>query len=439
MGKYFFSKVEIAMNGMRVLADDCWIISGGLLLEVLVLAGCGLSENAHVPQPEITNLPAVLYLIYPAGKVDPYEVTNGVQTVSLQTNHFAMLSLRSESLQRALAVEFVLFDSKGTPKYTNNVKPFIPVGSPLPFARALFQPDYLPYVPGLWKWVATVDGKTSFTNEFDVVQLDESDQARLLFSRKALEATARVFSYYWLGDGEYAYTGFITNDLKRRGVPEKLLPNENPVNGSLSSSNAAASERTIEPMIFLQVKSMAYRFEDEPVFSEADRANHVHYRGKAQFGFGIYRQYTNSLGWSDWEGKGPTDEVYGWQSIPKVPRFDRILTLEFAVTEKNGDWYIETENGDLFVNGRIFSRSSQDGSKWDRRVATLRPPRETIQRMLRNDGTNRVQWDSVRQAVPEPDQVEILRWLDRRELNSKPSSPITFPVIPPVIIPETAP
>ena len=123
------------------------------------------------------------------------------------------------------------------------------------------------------------------------------------------------------------------------------------------------SAKDMQPPRFVQMAKIRSRFVEAPV-SDADKLNGINYRGSAAFTFGVFRFYREGKGWAGWvDVKRPeTDfELMVARAIqtanetfnigPDVTSTPLTSGLRFEFYEQDGNWFVISDQGDLFVNG----------------------------------------------------------------------------------------
>jgi hypothetical protein len=163
--------------------------------------------------------------------------------------------------------------------------------------------------------------------------------------------------------------------------------------------------------------------------SDADALNGISYRGRATFGFRVYRCWTASSGWGEWK-----DSVrYYNEFVEALSRiaaagppegFGSDFQLSYTFEKKDGHWRTTAANGDLFVNGKYVGRSSDEvtsgGAREGYRI--WQPKLEVVESIASGQGSQRLldrtTGDQCRASPEEIDRNSIttMTMLRRRPL-----------------------
>jgi len=257
-----------------------------------------------------------------------------------------------------------------------------------------FQPDYKVHKAGKWKWTAEVKGLGRYSTEVSVLPPPPTELKDLALHEKARESVFRAFAHYWvaltndyftvvpvaervqqdqttysqpsaqspsfaLHSVERQHKQDMLNQLARQGSSDTRRMRE--LGTELDQlTRLAQQQEPAKPRIILstmQARDVGFHFTRDFV-SDADRLNGINYLGSASFGFRLYRLFIPGKGWLDWkETDRPSSEftealgeMVSATSIPS--ELQGVIRVSFRIMERDGNWFIQTEGGERFANGK---------------------------------------------------------------------------------------
>lgn len=259
------------------------------------------------------------------------------------------------------------------------------------FVMDLIEPDRTKHQAGEWLLEINLRDVGSVSQSINVLPPSSAEAAGLMRSEKAREHVYMAFSNYWLGVTERGETTFLTGTepnaeqkaaeaaaRKEQQAAKEKQDKEAPIveraeyeqfmariGHPVKKDEPAAKEsaKDMPPPRFVQMAKIRSRFVESPV-SDADKLNGINYRGSAAFTFGVFRFYREGKGWAGWvDVKRPeTDfELMVARAIqtanetfnigPDVTSTPLTSGLRFEFYEQDGNWFVISDQGDLFVNG----------------------------------------------------------------------------------------
>lgn len=259
------------------------------------------------------------------------------------------------------------------------------------FVMDLIEPDRTKHQAGEWLLEINLRDVGSVSQSINVLPPSSAEAASLMRSEKAREHVYMAFSNYWLGVTERGETTFLTGTepsaeqkaaeeaaRKEQQAAKEKQDKEAPIVDRAEYEQFMArighpvkkdepatkeSAKDMQPPRFVQMAKMRSRFVESPV-SDADKLNGINYRGSAAFTFGVFRFYREGKGWAGWvDVKRPeTDfELMVARAIqtanetfnigPDVTSTPLTSGLRFEFYEQDGNWFVVSDQGDLFVNG----------------------------------------------------------------------------------------
>jgi len=262
-----------------------------------------------------------------------------------------------------------------------------------------FQPDYKVRKPGKWKWTAEVKGLGRYSTEVIVLPPTPTELKDLALHEKARESVFRAFAHYWVGFSNDYFTvvslaervqedqtGYSKPSYSQPTIPSAANDIHyverqykqyqlDQLNRQRSSDTTRMSqlERELEalnllseqeqpakPRIILstmQARDVGFNFTRDFV-SDADRLNGINYLGTASFGFRLYRFFIPGKGWLDWKETDRassefTQALGNMMSATDIPSdLHGTIRVKFRITERDGNWFVQTEGGERFANGK---------------------------------------------------------------------------------------
>ena len=326
----------------------------GWLFALALLFPCSHLSNAAPargnPRGEPTPVAEPPFAVYIAMNKDVDE-SGAVEQASVFDNHCAILQCTALSPGKTYRSIWSLKDAGGHELLTQAELVFTATNSHQGFFNTYFRPDRLPQ-DGKWTWQVTVEGQGTFSKQITILPPTKDEAEMLASFQQVRENVLHAFSLSW----RFYEGSFFT--AVEAGTPDERL---------------------------IQIANL-----DTPLFpkervSPADKLNGFTYRAKATFGFGVWREYTSTGGWTEWvnvtEHDNEFTEAYDSHFTTSVPQsFKTNMNLSFAVYIKDGHCKVVSDDNTQFVDRRQIGKA--------KRFAQC-PSKQFVQKALAEGGSLR--------------------------------------------------
>jgi hypothetical protein len=271
---------------------------------------------------------------------------------------------------------------------------------PQGFVYQFVEPDRTKHKPGEWLLEVNLKDVGKVSQRINVLPPNATEAASLMRSEQAREHVYMAFSNYWLGVTERGETTFLTGtepspeqkaaeaaavkaqqEAKERKAKEAPIVDQAEyeqfmarIGHSLKKDEPASKqpERDAQSPRFIQMAKIQSRLVEAPV-SDADKLNGITYRGSAAFTFGVFRFYREGKGWAGWvDVKRPETDFdlmvaraiqtasETFNTGPAVTSTPLTSGLRFEFYEQDGNWFVISDQGDLFLNGAAKGKREFD-------------------------------------------------------------------------------
>lgn len=321
-----------------------------LVIASLLLTGCGRKHSTKDTAPGAFTRgaapegpapkPATMLVVVDPGQ--PVSTAAPVAEVMLTGGHRLELRLVDAPVGQPMEVTFEARDARGDvlQKISTQAVPTGPGWTVYNQVPASYETNRA----GRWTWTASIKGGRTYTTSVSVLPPTPAEMQRLARHEEARENVLRAFSSYWFASGEHLYTKLL-QPTTQSGAPTA---------------------------VFVQVR----RWEPDLVLtevSEVDLLNGVTYRGKASFNFQYFRVFgAEHGGWSEWSDSKDDLASYvashtqastsqldamvaglGVKVAPKPrPPLAALLKLDYTLTQKDGNWFLDVAGDGEVVNGQ---------------------------------------------------------------------------------------
>jgi len=314
----------------------------------LVLAGCGRptptgDTNAGAVSANDGRPSVAAFVSVNMGRVSQNDF---VDSVSALYPHRCVVWLSNIKPGAAYQIAAELFDASG--KSVLKKTAGIQADSPVWASVFDYQPPETLPKSGDWKWKVNVSGIGSAEKKFEMLEPSKSEQADLARHQKSREGVLFAFANTWVVSEDFGVPCYFTS----------------------LTSGRAGTDGKVETSGILEVAGLTCSFNHNQV-SRADLFNGITYRGSAIFSFDVYRIWKEGV-WSDWQDVERHSSAWGQalselgtdlrrilpQGVPREAKnFLHALqlggyNLMFDVMERDGHWYINSNNGAAWIDQR---------------------------------------------------------------------------------------
>lgn len=369
----------------------------------LVLTACGPAQQSQTQQPQgdvaqangaspsIPQTPSKNFVFVTEPR-DDGSLGSPQAEISILKKQLAVLNLYELQPGQLYVSTWSLSDGGKRPIMTD-VYRFAP-DAPNYSVWYPFEPDYKVHKAGKWKWTAEVQGLGRYSTEVSVLPPTPTELKDLALHEKARESAYRAFAHYWIAftndyftvvpvaervqqdqttysqpsaqspsfdlhSVERQHKQDMLNQLARQGSSDtrrmRELGTELDQLTRLAQQQGPAKPRII--LSTMQVRDGHLHLTRDNV-SKADKLNGINYLGTGTFGFRLYRLFIPEKGWLDWkETDRPSSEftealgeMVSARSIPS--EMEGVIRVKFHIMERDGNWFVQTEGGERFANGK---------------------------------------------------------------------------------------